>query len=401
VRVAVFIKSTTFHENHGGLETQNKALCEGLVGRGHSIVVFSPQRELYIKEKTENGVLYKFVGCKFKMGVILGFFGHLDKNNWVNRSYAVFKEAYDEDKFDLVLGQSSAAIGVIRRKRELGVPVVSIAHGTILSEYRTFLGEIRSFGQLVKLFRNTGYVLKNFFGRQREFVHGSNKVIAVSNYVKRALLDETFVQEDKVVVVHNALDEKNFEQVAHIGKASCASTVNIIYVGRIMRSKGLFDLVEVLTDPKFSNSRLYLVGDGVSKKALEAKIANLGIVDRVVFCGWLGSDEVVDKLLESDIFVLPSLRIEGLPMTVIEAMFAGLPVVASDIGGISDAVVNGETGFLVTPGDKKALCAKLLALVETKELRNSFGTNAKIKAQKSFSLGVMLDAYERVFCDVL
>jgi len=399
MRIAVFAKATTFHKGYGGLETQNKILCEGLAARKHKVTVFSPQESVDFLEKEENGVLYRFIPCKFKLGLVLGFLGHLDKNNWVNRSYEDFKCLHNEERFDLVLGQSSAAIGIIKREKKLGVPVISISHGTILSEYKTHLSEIKTPKQVLKLIPNTGYVFKNFFGRQREFIHGSDKIIAVANYVKQALVEETFVSENKVVVINNAIDERVLG--GFVRTYSAKDVVDLLYVGRIVRSKGLFELIDILADPKLVNTRLLLVGDGADKKELEKFVEAQGISDRVQFLGLLPHTEAISKMKEADIFVLPTLRVEGLPMVLIEAMFAGLPIVATNKGGISDAVVSGETGFLVDPGDQEEFRAKLIALVQGAELRECFGKKGRNRAQEKFTLNVMLNKYEQVFREVL
>ena len=83
MNIAVFIKRTTLHSGFGGLETQNKTLCEGLVTRGHNITVFSPKRELNKEDEKLNGVRYVYIDCSYRS---LAGFGHLDKNNWINRS---------------------------------------------------------------------------------------------------------------------------------------------------------------------------------------------------------------------------------------------------------------------------------------------------------------------------
>jgi len=395
VRIAVFIKSTPFHKNFGGLETQNKVLCEGLVKRGHDVVVFSPQKDVAKSSQKQEGVSYYFVPCVYR----LGFFSSRDPNNWFNKSFAAFKELHEKEPFDLVVSQSSAGIGVIQKKNDLNIKAVSICHGTILGELKTRLQNIRSLKSALKLPLDTLFVLRVYFGRQREFIRHSNKVIAVSSAVKKAVIAETFVPENKITVIHNALDESKF---ARFEKAEATdSNVIIIYVGRVVKSKGLFKLVEVLADSIFNDTALHIVGDGEDMASLKNKIKTLGIENRVLFLGRVPHDDVISKLFASDIFVLPSMRVEGFPMTLVEAMFAGLPIVASDIGGISDAVVNKKNGFLVPPGNADVLHTKLMLLVGDPVLQEVFGENGRLMAHEQFSLASMLDKYEKVFGEVL
>ena len=204
MNIAVFIKRTTFHEGYGGLETQNQTLCEGLSGKGHRVTVFSPKYELEQDFASKNGVDYVFVECSYRS---LAGLGHLDKNNWENKSFFAYKIAHDEKAFDIVLAQSSAGLGLLRRKSDLTVPVISISHGTTVGEYKTLLQSIKSFGDVIRLIPNTAYMLLNFFIRQRLFVLKSNKVIAVSNVVKQKLVEETFVSKGRITVIHNGVDE--------------------------------------------------------------------------------------------------------------------------------------------------------------------------------------------------
>ena len=92
---------------------QNLVLCEGLVSRGHSVTVFSPKLDVMKESESANGVEYVFVDCSFRS---LGGFAFWDKNNWVNKSVARFEAINKKKKFDVVLGQSSAALGIIRKK---------------------------------------------------------------------------------------------------------------------------------------------------------------------------------------------------------------------------------------------------------------------------------------------
>src|SRR3989344_3374780 len=398
MKIAVFTKATTFHEGYGGLETQNKALCEKLAERGHKVTVFSPQKELDSKTKSLNGVEYVFVTCKYKMGMILGFGGRLDKNNWLNKSYEVFQKYHEEDKCDLVLGQSSAALGVIFKKNDLKVKVVSIAHGSIIGEIKTYYKEINKISDYLKAVPNTAFAIKNFFTRQREYVLGSDKIIAVSNAVKSALIDETFSPDEKIVVIHNGI---NPPEVEYRNTSDIRESLNLIYVGKMIKSKGVFNLIDIISDHSFANVKLNMVGDGRDFKHLKSYSDSKKLTEKIEFYGNIPPEKVIPLMQSSDIFVMPTLRFEGFPMTLVEAMFAGLPVVANNMGGISDAVINGETGFLADPANLNDFKEKLLKLVSNKELIREMGLKAQGRAKNEFTTEVMVNKYELVFDEVL
>lgn len=392
MNIAVFIKSTPFHKNFGGLETFNKVLCEGLVTRGHHVTVFSPQKDVTQTTLIDHGIDYVFIPC-----VIKNIFSEIDKNSWFNKSFQTFKTYHAKNKFDIVLGQSSGALGIIHHKNELGIKIISISHGSILSEYKTAIKQLKNVRDFVKLGLNTQYVLRTYFGSQRDFIRKSNKIIAVSSAVKESVLSETFVNDSKVEVIFNGVDESTFSKYKH----QAPEKTSIIYVGRVIRSKGIFNLIDALKGTDFDDVLLNIVGTGEDLGEVKNLVYKYKLENRVKFYGQLPPADVVPALFKNDIFVLPSLRIEGFPMTLVEAMFAGLPIVASNIGGISDAVLQNETGYLVAPGDIEALAHNLQLLIKNKDLREKFGYNAKARANREFTLGKMLDKYERVIKEVL
>jgi len=295
------------------------------------------------------------------------------------------------------LSQSSSAESIIENKNDLSVKVVTISHGTAASEYLTFVKNISSIKDLFWLVRNFQYFLRQFFGRQRRFINHSNKIIAVSNYVKKALIDETFVLEDKVVVIHNGIDPSNYEDytIDEVDKGR----IGIYFIGRIERSKGIFLILDIIKKIDL-NYTLHVIGDGPDLEEAKRKAQSQGISDNVIFHGRYLHNEFI-KLFKPDICVFPTKRVEGFPLVLVESMFAEMPVVAFDMGGVSDAVEDGKTGYLVKEGDLKEFRKKLIKLMEDSYLRLSFGKNAKEKAENEFRLDKMIDAYERVFGEVL
>jgi len=396
MKIAVFAKSTSFHKGYGGLETQNKVLCEKLVERGNAVTVFSPKKELEFDTKDLNGVVYVFVPCKFKMGLVLGFGGRLNKNNWINKSYDTFKNYHEKNEYDLVLSQSSAALGIIKRKNELGVKIISIAHGSILGELKTYFKDISTISDYLNIIPNTAFAVKNFFTRQREYVLGSDRVIAVSNAVKNSLLEETFAPDEKIVVVHNGINPQNCDE-----SKKGHGTVNLIYVGKMIRSKGVFNLINVLAGTQFADIKLHMVGGGRDLEELKKYSNSKHLSEKIVFYGNISPEEVVPLMFKNDIFVMPTLRIEGFPMTLVEAMFAGLPIVANNIGGNSDAVLDGETGFLTDPENLNDFREKLVKLVKDKELIHKMSLKARERANSEFTTDIMVNKYESIFNEVL
>jgi glycosyltransferase involved in cell wall biosynthesis len=195
------------------------------------------------------------------------------------------------------------------------------------------------------------------------------------------------------VTIHNGIRQGTLRANPEI-KKSCPQ---IAVVARFAHQKNHPLLIDALADVSTSY-RLVLVGDGPTRASVEAAVAAKGLQQKVVF---LGNREDVEQILaESDIFVLPS-RWEGFPLTVLEAMRAGLPVVASDVGGVAEAVIDGYTGYLFAPNDGQALRTRIDKLLRDEVLRGELGGNGERRFQALFTRSRMIDAVRGVYQQVL
>ncbi len=167
-------------------------------------------------------------------------------------------------------------------------------------------------------------------------------------------------------------------------------------LGRLTDQKGYDVLVRILAD--LPEATLVLVGDGPERAPLEALARRLEVIDRLVVTGWV--EQARRHLGTFDIFALAS-RWEGMPLVILEAMHAGLPVVASDVGSVAEAVSDGETGFVVPAGDERALRDRLALLLTDAQLRRSMGERARAAAQARFTAEVMARRYEQLYYDVV
>ncbi len=163
----------------------------------------------------------------------------------------------------------------------------------------------------------------------------------------------------------------------------------------------MYDLLEAVARvaPEFPDLRVALAGDGEVRE-VEDRARALGIKDHIHVMGWV-SDEAKERLLrEAAVYVLPSYN-EGLPMSVLEAMAVGLPVVSTAIAGIPDAVTDGVEGRLVTPGDVDALAGALFELLGCAETRRRMGLAAREKVRRTFSAEVVLPQLEALYGELL
>lgn len=167
-------------------------------------------------------------------------------------------------------------------------------------------------------------------------------------------------------------------------------------LGRLTEQKGYDVLVRAL--PRLPMARLVLVGDGPQRGRLQGLAAELGVADRLTITGWVA--DARSRLAEFDVFALPS-RWEGMPLGILEAMHAGLPVLASDVGSVSEAVADGETGYLVAPDDLERVCERLGHLLDAPELRLRMGELGRLTARERFTDTIMAARYEALYDKVL
>ena len=165
---------------------------------------------------------------------------------------------------------------------------------------------------------------------------------------------------------------------------------------RLDRQKGLDVLLRAL--PEVPGVDVEIVGDGPERAALERLAVTAGVADRVVFAGW--SERARDWLGRWDAFVLPS-RYEGLPLAILDAMLAQLPIVATDVGSVREAVVDDETGLLVPPDDPAALAAALRRVLEDHDLADRLGRRARAVALERFTARAMARRYEALYAELL
>jgi glycosyltransferase involved in cell wall biosynthesis len=163
-------------------------------------------------------------------------------------------------------------------------------------------------------------------------------------------------------------------------------------LGRLTPQKGYDALVRAL--PALPGASVVLVGDGPERTALEALAAEIGVADRLHITGW--TSDARRYLPTFDVFALPS-RWEGMPLVILEAMHAGLAVVATDVGSVAECVADDETGYVVPRDDQTILRDRLAALVADAPLRRRLGERGRAVAAERFTASAMARRYEAVY----
>ena len=223
------------------------------------------------------------------------------------------------------------------------------------------------------------------YGRDHESkVRDAEFVACVTRALQRSLVERLSLSVARAPVLWMGVDTARFEPPA--ARASGAG-LELVSVARLNTNKGHRFALRALRGALDRGlvARYVIAGEGPERPALEAEIRELRLGDRVTLAGTLSEDSVAKLLAESNVFVLPSVgRGEAAPVSLMEAMAAGLPVVCSVIGGVSDMVQDGSEGLLVAQGDVSALESAFLRLAADPPLRERLGRAARKRAVADF-----------------
>ena len=195
----------------------------------------------------------------------------------------------------------------------------------------------------------------------------------------------------KLHIVHCGVDPARYAPVAEPGapqnsapdRPAKNSTPQLLFVGRLAAVKGLPVLFDALVQLGQTPFNLVLVGDGPDRAGLETQAQNLGLAGRVEFLGYRSQSDVAALLKETDALVLPSFA-EGLPVVLMEALAAEVPVITTQIAGIPELVRPGETGLLVPPGDAAALARAIETLLQDPALARRLARAGRTRVTAEF-----------------
>lgn len=195
----------------------------------------------------------------------------------------------------------------------------------------------------------------------------------------------------RVEVLYNAVNtyEKNPYSI---------DAKNVLFMGRLGVRKGTFDLIEAIKrlDKEIPKDvKFYLCGD-MGENEVRQKVKELGIEHRIAHVGWIDGEQKREFMSRSMINCLPSYN-EGLPMTILETMAAGIPNISTNIASIPEVIRDGENGFMITPGDVDALVDRLRILINDSELRLHFSNKSYELVTRDFSLDRNIGNLETIY----
>jgi glycosyltransferase involved in cell wall biosynthesis len=311
--------------------------------------------------------------------------------------------AFDQIKADIYEVHTVSGYGLLKalKKRGAGKPLIEVVHGVLADEY----------AQIAKVAHPTlrskfSCTLMRYMSKlETELAQEATLVVTVSNYSLKRIVELYGVDRAKIRVVPNGVDPSVFKpmEVSDNFRRSLGieNKHYVLFVGNLILRKGVHFLIDaaryVVRDE--SDVAFLIVGDGPLLNFLISYSAKLGVRRNFIFLGNVYDDVLPVIYNCADVFVLPSLQ-EGQGMVLLEAQACGKPVVAFNVGGVSECVKHGETGLLVEP-DSTELGRAILTLLRDESLRVKMGAFGRRFICKNFSWDVCAERMFDVYLEAL
>ncbi len=368
----------------GGMQQHTHDLVRGLVAAGHDVEVVCPAAD-----ELDPGIY----GARWNL---LDTTGRSDPA-WSAKICAAYDELHARAPFDVVHSESTSAAPLVRRGVE--TQVVVMYHGNFLGLARAHLQ--RAVGSL-RSAPKEGWQLSRltlqYLRHRNAWAFRRCESMVVSRQQLRDTAWSSLTPPRQIHVVPNGVDVSIFkpgDRAAARRALGVPEGMILAAVGRLNREKGFDVAIETVARlaPAYPDLRLLIVGDGEEREALGRLAERLGVAHRTEFVGFQTQERVAEFLVASDVFVFPTRRDEAGPLVLPQAMAAGLPVVASRIGGITEVVEPSTgplAGLLVRPGSATELEVALRRLIDDPGLRDSLGVAARERVVAEYSLETMV-----------
>ncbi len=267
------------------------------------------------------------------------------------------------------------------REQQRDVRVITTLHGTDI----TLVGQEHSFHAITKF-----------------SIEKSDRITAVSQYLKDETIRAFGCAGHAVDVIPNFIDPQVYDRDRWRGGLHDSfghGAPVVMHISNFRPVKRVTDVIRTFAQLRAGGeARLIMVGDGPDRTAAEEEARALGVHADVQFLGRI--ENVAPLLAAADLFLLPS-ETESFGLSALEALACGVPVIASDVGGLPQVVRHGETGFLAPIGDTQAMAAAARRLLDDADLRTAMGTAAAADARARFSLDAIVAEYERLYADAV
>jgi len=396
MNICVLSLVTEWHGVTGGMEVHGRLLTRGLAALGHDVTVVATGHPGGIAGETREGVRLHYLE-RTRFGS--------QRGRWAAECSARVGALHAERPFDVVCAQQGIVPGrLLDLCRRGGPALVALLEGhealMVLSEVRQAVSHRRGVDRLPRALAAFAY---HYLTWELPLLRAADRVIAVSDQVARSARRWFGVPRDRLDVVYNGVDTAVFAPDPAARAATRARLGArgplLLHLSALTRQKGVHVLLRALPAVLAAcpDVSVAVAGDGGYAREARALARSLGVGHAVRFLGAVDHADVPAYLAACDVFVLPTLRQEGLPFAVLEAMACARPVVVSRIGGVPSVVRDGDNGLLVPPGDERALAVAVTRAVSDLALAERLGASARATIEGGHSAGAMVGGTLRSF----
>lgn len=251
-----------------------------------------------------------------------------------------------------------------------------------------------------KFYENSNVIGKYFI---RFVLNASDKVIVLSMFWKEFFLQ--IINDDKISVIQNGINSSKYDHARIHVENKKATEINVLFLGNLVQRKGIYDILKSIpiVVNKFENAHFIFSGSeeqpGEIDK-LKKECINQGIGKYVTFKSNFSDSEKIKLLAESDIYILPSYA-EGLPISLLEAMAAGLPIISTHVGGIPEVITEEDNGYLIYPGDYLELANRIIQLIDNPKIRITMSEINKKKIRNKYDWKVVANKISNEYNQLL
>jgi glycosyltransferase involved in cell wall biosynthesis len=322
-------------------------------------------------------------------------------DNWFfNNTLAGAVDAINADVYE---AHAVSGYGFLRALREKGTrkPFIQTVHGVLADEYVQAVQK----GLLTIRAKLANFFMWQLSKLEAEAAKNATLTVTISSYSAQKIRQFYGVDKEKIRIVPNGVDTKKFqpskdrETIKH--QIGIDNKLSVLFVGRLIPRKGLTYLVEAAKHivKEYSQTIFLIVGDGPQKHHLIATLEKTNLLSNFIFLG-----DVNERMLPAlyncaDVFVLPSIQ-EGQGIVLLEAQAAAKPLVAFDVGGVREAIIDKETGLLTKP-DSRELADAVMKLLANGSLREKMGSNGRKLVVDKFSWDVCAKKMLKVYDEAL
>ena len=263
------------------------------------------------------------------------------------------------------------------------------------NSFGVFLSKLAGIRTVISSRRDMGF---NLTRKDIAFLKIANRFVSCVVSNSKAVQEHTIkvegISKEKIRVIYNGISSDDYNRSSHTNVRKEPIIGIVANLNRPVKRVDLFLKAASIIHRDFPNVKFWIVGDGSLRTGLEQLASNLGLNSNVVFMGRRGD---VQKLLDEMIVGVICSDSEGLSNTILEYMGAGLPVIATDVGGNPELVINGVTGLLTPPGNKYALKNSIEILIKDKRLCSRMGTEGRKRILKNFSVNAFIHETDALY----